>query len=134
MELVVDANILFSALIRSAETTQLFYSDKLILYAPEFLFTELKEHKEEILLKSGFSEDDFYLALSLLLSQVHLIPYNEFHEFIQLAKEISPDVDDIEYFALAFQLRCSFWTNDKRLKSQNSVNVISTSELLKLMS
>jgi len=41
MNLIVDANILFSALIKEGLTAELLISDKLQLFAPEFLFTEV---------------------------------------------------------------------------------------------
>ncbi len=46
------------------------------------------------------------------------------------AKSICPDPDDIQYFALALKLGCPIWSNDKALKEQNTVEVISTGELI----
>ncbi|PIN85274.1 MAG: hypothetical protein COV47_03030 [Candidatus Diapherotrites archaeon CG11_big_fil_rev_8_21_14_0_20_37_9] len=43
-------------------------------------------------------------------------------------KKISPDPKDVPYFALALKLRCPIWTNDKLLKKQKKVKIISTSE------
>lgn len=39
---------------------------------------------------------------------------------------------DLEYFALALSLSCPFWTNDKKLREQDALNVLSTSEVLAL--
>ena len=48
MELVVDANILFSALIKSGITRELMVNDEILLYTPEYLIKELFEHIEEL--------------------------------------------------------------------------------------
>jgi predicted nucleic acid-binding protein len=49
------------------------------------------------------------------------------------ARLFSPDPDDVAYFALALQLRCPLWSNDKRLKEQNEVHVLTTTELAALL-
>ena len=43
---------------------------------------------------------------------------------------ISPDADDTAYIALALHLNCPIWSNDKKLKKQDKVKVITTKELL----
>lgn len=40
MELILDANILFSALIKSGLTRELMLNNELVLYAPEFMIDE----------------------------------------------------------------------------------------------
>ncbi len=43
-----------------------------------------------------------------------------------------PDENDIIYFALALKLKCCIWSNDKALKRQDRIMVLSTKELLGL--
>ncbi len=131
MDFVVDANVLISVLIAPAgKTCELFFSDKLRLYAPEYLFEELKKHEEEILDKSKLSRVDLEVALTLLSSRIEFIPFSEFKALIPKANKICPDPNDVEYFALVLTLKCVIWSNDKKIKGQNFVNVLSTSELL----
>jgi predicted nucleic acid-binding protein len=59
------------------------------------------------------------------------MPASEFSKQTKKAKEICPDPDDTEYFALALQLNCPLWSNDKKLKNQQEIRVINTIELLK---
>ena len=56
MKLVVDANVLFAALIKEGSTAELLISDKLQLFAPEFLFTEFSKYEELILKKTHRSK------------------------------------------------------------------------------
>ncbi|MCX6709271.1 MAG: PIN domain-containing protein [Candidatus Woesearchaeota archaeon] len=132
MDLVVDANILMSALIATeGKTCDLMFDDRLTLFAPEFLFDEIEKHKEEVFLKSGLSEADFELFMSIISSRIEILPRNEFEKHIPEAREITPDPDDSEYFALALKLGCGIWSNDKRLKNQYKIRVYSTKDLLR---
>jgi predicted nucleic acid-binding protein len=132
MDLVIDANVIISALIPlKSEINSLFFFENIELYAPEFLSNEISKYKEEILSKSNLSKDEFYIFLALITSKIKFIPFNEFNEFIPEAREISYDPKDIEYLALALKLKCAIWSNDKDLKKQNKIKIFSTSELLK---
>ena len=51
MDLIVDANVLFAALIKEGLTSDLLFVDDFHLYAPEFLLVEFTKYKEEILRK-----------------------------------------------------------------------------------
>ena len=135
MELVIDANIIISAVISSGgKTCDLLFSDSIELFAPEFLLKEFERYKLEILEKSRLTEEEFNLALSLISSRIKFIPFSEFEKSIFKARKLCPDPDDTEYFALAILKNIPLWSNDKALKKQESVKVLSTSELLELFS
>ncbi|MFX1445221.1 MAG: PIN domain-containing protein [Promethearchaeota archaeon] len=131
MKLVVDANILFAALIKEELTAELLISDKLQLFAPEFLFAEFSKYEELILKKTHRSKKDFKKYLELLKEQITIIPKKEITLFIDKAEKISPDPKDTIYLALALALKSSIWSNDKSLKEfQEEVTVLSTEELI----
>ena len=132
MEFVVDANILISALVAPrGKTCEMLFSDKLKLYVPEFLLEEVDKYKEEISQKSGLSFEELNLLFSLIFMNIEIIPFSEFENFIEEASKICPDPNDVKYFALALKLKCSLWSNDKKLK-EGSLKVLTTSELLSL--
>jgi predicted nucleic acid-binding protein len=54
MRLFVDANILFSALIKDSLTAKILVDDRLKLYTPEFLFEEFAKYEDYILKKTKF--------------------------------------------------------------------------------
>ncbi|RLG30355.1 hypothetical protein DRN98_07430 [Methanosarcinales archaeon] len=122
MLLVVDANVLFSAIISRNKTCDLMFSESLQLIAPEFLFIELEEHKDEIIAKSSLSEDDFNEFVNFLKERIDIIPGQEFERFLT------------EYFALAMRFDAAIWSNDKRLKKQSLIKVFSTSDLISSLS
>ena len=131
MKLVVDANILFAALIKEGSTAELLISDKLQLFAPEFLLTEFAKYEELILKKTHRSHEEFIQFLDLLKEQIIIIPKKEIIPFMDKAEKISPDPKDIVYLALAFALKSNIWSNDKKLKQgQEEITVFSTEELI----
>jgi len=134
MEFIIDANILMSALIATEGTTyDLIFNNRIKLFSVDKLLEELEKYKPEILEKSGLSEYDFDIFVSLISAEIEFIPYSEIEKFIPKAEKITPDPNDIEYFALALKLNCSIWSNDKKFKKQDKVKVYSTEELVKIL-
>ena len=131
MELVIDSNILFAALLKESETSDILF--KHTLYAPEFIFEEFKKYKDYLKGKTKRTEESFIELFNLFERNVVLIPKEEIKPFIEKAEKISPDEKDVPYLALALKLRCGLWSNDKDLKEkQNKVQVYSTEDLIKM--
>jgi putative PIN family toxin of toxin-antitoxin system len=132
MKLIVDANILFAALIKEGLTAELLISDKLQLFAPEFLLTEFSKYKDLILKKTHRNEQDFKRFLELLKEQITIVPKKEIAPFLDEVEKISPDPKDTIYLALAIAINANIWSNDKKLEqNQTRVEVFSTEELQK---
>lgn len=136
MLLVVDANIVFSTLLSKAKTFDIFLANKFVkkfgFIAPEFLFIEINKHFDELVKRTKLSSDELSKLLKFIRQEIDFIPFDEFKEFDNEAQKISPDPKDVPYFALALKFSCSIWSNDKLLKKQNRVKVLSTSEIAKL--
>lgn len=92
---------------------------------------EIKKYKSKILAKSGLSAYEFDVFLALISAEIEFVPYSELEQFVPEAKKITPDPNDTEYFSLALKLKCSIWSNDKKLKTQNKVQVYSTEDLIR---
>ena len=132
MDLVIDANILFAALIKKSITSDILFKHR--LYAPEFIFEEFKKYKEELKQKTQRTDEDFSQLLDLFERKEILIPKEEIDPFIKRAEKISPDQKDVLYIALALRLHASLWSNDKKLKEkQNEITVYTTTDLFKQM-
>jgi predicted nucleic acid-binding protein len=138
VKLVIDANELFSAIIAKGKKLQslvidIIFSDKIELFAPFRLLAELEKNREEIKRKSGFSDKEFDAFVEILKLRINFIPLEDFLDKISEAKDVSPDPKDIEYFALALKLKCKIWSEEKKLKQQNKVDVLSTNEVVELL-
>lgn len=132
MELIIDANIIFAALIKGSHTRHLLLREDVSLYAPEFLFDECVKHSAMLSSKTGLAEKELVALLEelVLIANVQTIPFEDFRVYMKKAEEISPDPDDTHYVALALKLGCAIWSNDKNLKEkQNVVKVYSTKDL-----
>ena len=119
MQFVVDANILFAAFIKDGLTAEILVDDFLVFYVPEFLFVEFIKHKSEILEKTKRTHEDFEFIFETIKSRIRVIPKEEYADMLIQAEKISPDPDDVPYFALALKLKIPIWSNDKRLKEQD---------------
>lgn len=131
MKLVIDANILFASLIKDSLTAELLLSDKLNLFAPEFLFDEFLKYEEYILKKTHRSKEDFTQYLNILKEEIEIVPQNLITPYIERAEKFSPDTKDTVYLACALAIESKIWSNDKRLKEgQKEIEVITTEELI----
>jgi predicted nucleic acid-binding protein len=136
MDLVIDANVVFSATIRDGLTRKLLLSGLLRLYAPEFLLGEVTKYAGLLAKKSGNSQKEVESVLADLFENagISVFATPEVRPFKPSAERVCPDKDDVEYFALALKLGCPIWSNDKKLKEQSKVKVYSTKEVAGLIS
>lgn len=131
MKLVLDSNIIFSALIKKSTTRNIILSDVFELHAPEYIFSEITKHKELLLKKSKMNEEEFDALLLLLQKHIRLVPKEKYNENMALAEDILKDIDvtDSPFLALALALNCKIWSNDGHFKQQDKVEVHTTKEL-----
>ena len=134
--LVVEANIIFSALIKQS------YNFKLLsvlgglgikLYSPEFVFEEIKKREEKILRFSKLNADELKFILDKLFKAIEIAPKSKYELFLDESKQIfSEHLKDAPYFALALSLNSPIWSDEKAFKKQSKVKIFSTSDLSKL--
>jgi len=132
VELVADSNILFSFFNERSRARQISVSGEVILYSPGFALKELEEHKTDIIKDFSLTEAQFELIMKLLKTVVNFVPEDDYFHLMTRAKEISPDVDDIDFFALALKLNCSIWSEEEKLK-RSVVKVLTTEDIVKLL-
>jgi predicted nucleic acid-binding protein len=134
MQLVVDANILFKALIGKGKVLRILFSDKINPLAPEFLFEEFEKHKSEIAEKGKTSVLELEKALSSLKECMQIIPSEEVSSSIKSkSKLLSPHPKDEAYFAVALAFNAAIWSDEKLFKKQSEIKTLNTSELVELL-
>lgn len=118
--LVVDANIIISCLLK-----------KFQLFAPEFLWIEVRKHEEELLKETKLLRDEFDEVMEFLMEEITVVSSSQFLEFLPEAKKIlSEHPKDVPYLALALKLKCPIFSGDKVLKRLSLVKVLSPSGFL----
>lgn len=133
MKLIVDGNVLFSALIKEGVTRKLLSKFEFDLYSPNFILEEFLKHLSELENKTKVDGELLKQKIEELikLASIKVIHSEELKDYISEAEKITPDPNDILYFALALKLNCPLWSNDKKLKEQNKIKVYSTEDLIK---
>jgi len=129
LEIVIDTNVLISALIKPSKTRELILSSKLILHSPEHIINETLNNKKEILQKSGLDDAEFQKLTSVLLTRINLVPVDDFKNSIKEALKLVTHPEDSPFIALALSKNIALWSEDKDLKSQAIVKVYSTKEI-----
>ena len=133
MELVVDTNIIISAMLTTGKTQELLFNKSLRFYAPDYLLAELSKYRELIKEKTGFDDREFEKALSLVTQKINVIAFEEYDKYRKTAFEAVSDKKDWPFIALALSTKCSLWSNDKKLAEQKIVPVLNTKELIELI-
>lgn len=133
MRLVIDTNIVFSALIAGGKTRECIITAPVELYAPEFFYSEFENHRETILSKTNLDEDQLTTVFALLFENIELVPRTELADHIPKAREImeSIDPDDVPFLALAISHECDIWSDDDHFQEQYAVKVWESHELFR---
>lgn len=133
MQLVVDTNVLISALLARSKTFELILLGNLELFVPEYSLGEIEKHKDELRKRMEVSEQEFSVALNLILSHVTVVNHQNYKDFEAHAKKICPDQMDFPFFALALAMKIPLWTNEVRLKNQKEIVVYNTKEIVQVV-
>ena len=131
MELIVDASVLFAAIIGKGKTYDLFFEDRLKLVATSYLIEEFDKNTKVISDICGTSESEVVEVFDILKERIEILPIVNFSEEIQSqAEKLSPHSKDSPYFALALLLGSSIWTREKGFAKQDEIRIYFTSELV----
>ena len=138
IRVVIDTNILMSALIKDNNfTVKLLKSEFLDLYYPEDGLSEIEYFRNYIISKREKTSQikSFKYALKFILESVHIIPPELYSNRIKDAYDIMKYIDekDTPFLALALQLKCPVWSNDKHFKKQRIAKVYTTEKISKLL-
>ena len=130
MKLVADANILFSLAKRSSAASEIASKYRIQLYSPDYVLSELGAHKAEIEDKTGVKYPEI---METLKEKVLYVESQAYDEFLDEALSLIGDPEDAPYLALAMKLRAPIWSNDRHLKDQKRIPVLTTKELVELL-
>lgn len=133
MRVVVDTNILFSYFWEESFTKKIIANPFLELISPEKSIDELEKYSKEIIKKTKINRQKFNVLLTEVKRIVNFLPQSFYKKYLAHAKKISPDIGDVDFFALCLQEKTLFWSNDSILKFQEDVSVLSTKEMMDLI-
>jgi predicted nucleic acid-binding protein len=140
VKIVVDTNIVFSAILNSNGKIGdlLLNSGKYIdFYSVEYLRYEIGNNYNKLSKISNQSLDkisktEYFVTKEITFISEEQIPENTWRSSYDLVRNV--DLDDIAFVALAKHFRCKLWTGDgiliRGLLKNGFKNLISTNELL----
>lgn len=130
--LVVDANVLFGALLRDSTNRRLILHGQLELHAPAWLWDELERNRPFLIKKSRASREAFDLLIEGLKEHVRSVPLAaiEAHIATALGRLLEDDELDAPYAAAALAIGGGVWSHDKALCERAGVPVYTTGEIL----
>jgi len=124
MKIVVDTNIIFSAMLNPSATIGqiIIYGQRhqqFEFFAPNLLKEEIKRHRNKIIEVSKSIEDtsfedirdEMFRCINFISEEQ--VPYEFWHDAIPLVRDT--DMDDIAFVVLAEYLDAKLWTGDKKL-------------------
>jgi predicted nucleic acid-binding protein len=142
MKIIVDANIVFSAIFNSkGKIGEILINSnsKIEFIAPNFLKTEIAKHFQKICKISGLTELQIIEISQIIYKNINfineeLILPSVWDEAFILTQNIDPK--DTPYIAYALHFNCLIWSGDlaliNRLHKYGFDNFINTSVLLEL--
>lgn len=137
MKIIVDVNIVLSALIRDSSTRKLILETRHELYFPEPSLHKLRKYQDYAIGKVGLNEKDYTRLLATLFKHIKVISTEEIKENWDKAKEIMGHIDqeDVVFVAAALSLDDSvIWSEDKDFERQTMMKVLKTRDIVNLFS
>ena len=136
--IVADTNILISALLKEHSIhARLIKSKFFNIYFPEYGLKEIEKYRSYIIAKRKRKSQSLSLEFAerYIMEEIKIAPSDLYRQKIKSASEIMKEIDekDAPILALALQLSCPIWSNDKHFKRQKSVKVYTTADLLDLL-
>lgn len=135
MRLIIDTNILLSALIRDSMTRKIIVKSDWKFYYPEMSFHEIRKYKDLAIKKSGVDESDYNKLLNKVLSYINFIPDEKIIENLDKAKKIMQNIDsdDVVFISASLGIEDSIiWSDDSDFEKQNEVKFLKTQDIVKL--
>jgi len=132
MKLVIDANVVISALIADSKTRELIVTVEPHLLTPAFVYDEIENYEELIVEKSGMEPDRVEQFIDLLFQYIEVVPADDFYPAIDQADEAigDTDPDDVLYLACAIASDAAVWSDDSDFDEQDLVETYSTGEII----
>ncbi len=142
IKVVVDTNIIFSALLNTNGTIGdlLFNSNQIFeFYSCSYMRHEIQKHKEKLKRISKLTDSELDESLFKVFARINfineeLIPQKTWLIAEEIVQDI--DIDDSDFVALTKHLKGYLWTGDKELykglKQKKFTRTYNTSELVEV--
>lgn len=132
MKLVIDTNIIISALIRESLTRRMLIFPGVKLFTPEVTLKEIDKHIDLIINKIKLSRNDINQILAIFNKNIKLVPESKWIKYYKKADSMigKKDVKDIPFIAVTLSISADgIWSNDSDFETQSDFKIWKTTEL-----
>lgn len=128
--IVVDANVLFAAVLRDSTTRRLLLHGGLDLYAPAWIWDELARHLDVLVRRARVDANAVHALMDDLRVCIEVIGPDRMAPHVARARSLVGHIDDkdIPYAAAVLAVDGVLWTHDKHLAT--AIPVTTTRDLL----
>lgn len=142
MKIIVDTNIVFSAILNTESKIGdlLMNSESIFEFSSVmYLKEEIKNHEEKLIAISGLTQNEIKQSTEQIFSCIkfiseEIIPFEVWQKAARLVRDV--DMDDIAFVALSEYEDFRLWTGDKELiaglAAKGFTRCISTEEMIVL--
>ncbi|UWG47548.1 PIN domain containing protein [Halanaeroarchaeum sp. HSR-CO] len=134
MKLVVDANVVITALIADSKSRELVVTLEPDLLTPGYVYDEIDNYEGLIVEKSGMKSDRVSQFMDLLFQYIEVVHSDDFYPAIERADVAIEDTDpdDVLYLTCALACDAAIWSDDSDFDEQELVERYSTTDVVQL--
>ena len=133
MKIVIDTNVIISALLKDSVTRGILTDFRFIFLLPSFSLSEISKYKEEICKKAGITLQEFYELFERIMRNIQIINHDFYSAYIKEAEGLINDIEDVSFLALALSSNCLIWSDDKHFKQQKRIKILTTKEMIEFL-
>jgi len=135
MIVVIDTNIIISALIKDSITRKILVQSNLHFKYPEVSLQEVFKYKAYIMEKTGYNEKTLEAIMNKLLEHINLVPLELIKPGLNASKEIMEEIDVNDAIFIATSLfldKAVIWSDDADFERQKTVKILKTEDIIKM--
>ena len=131
MKLVIDTNNIMAAMIKDSLSRRIISTPMFHFITPDHTLQELSKYENTIRKKAKLTHQEFNLLLSLIFEHITIVPKEDYEEFLDTAKTLIEDINDVPFIALCLATKTEgIWSDDAHFHTQKQFTVFRTKDLL----
>ncbi|MCK5107889.1 MAG: hypothetical protein KAQ83_04125 [Nanoarchaeota archaeon] len=133
MKIILDTNIILSALIKNSITREIIVKSEWDFYYPKLALSEIKKYENLIITKAKINKNEYLILMQKLFRYIRIIQDDKIKLNLCVADKIMGHIDpkDVIFVASNLYIEDSIiWSDDKDFDKQNKVTVMKTNEIL----
>jgi predicted nucleic acid-binding protein len=130
MKLVIDTNSIIASLIKDSLSRRIIFSPVIQFITPDYTLKEITNYKKMICKKAKITDNEFDVLLNLIFEHITIVPKEEYEDFLDFAKTLIDDINDLPFIALCLASKADgIWSDDTHFQTRKEITIFRTREL-----